>query len=149
MSESSKVKTPKKGQSNEISFWYLIAGILMVVLVFSTAAVIISVSFAYGELKNQLKNYVTKDDFDSSLDSYTKKDDFDNSCDTWADGSDKVVKYADNVQFQAFGTEQSGFLINQQNGNAQFVDCEQGPIEPGDTLNFKVFKNTTGCSLST
>ena len=141
MSEISKVKAPKKGQSTDISFWYLIAGIVMIALVFSIAAVIIAVSFTNGQLKSQLKNYATKDD----LDDYTKNDNFDSSCDTWADGSDKVVKYTDSVQLQSFGTTgQTGFLCNQQSGNAQFVDCSAIP-EPNDTVNFKIFKDTTGC----
>ena len=94
--------------------------------------------------KDMLNNYAKKDD----LDQYTKNDDFDGNCDRWADGSDKVVKYADSVQLQSVGTEgQTGFLTNQQSGNAQFMDCGPG-VEPGDTMNFKVFKNTTGCSFN-
>jgi hypothetical protein len=140
MSENSNVKAPKKGQFTEISFWYLITGIVMIALVFSIVAVIVAVSFTNGLLKSQLKNYATKDD----LDNYTKNDNFDSSCDAWAEDSDKVVKYTDSVQLQSIGTGQTGFLCNQQSGNAQFVNC--GDLETNNTVNFQIFKDTTGCS---
>tara|TARA_X000000950_G_scaffold284660_1_gene388299 strand:- start:2823 stop:3281 length:459 start_codon:yes stop_codon:yes gene_type:complete len=139
----SNVKAPKKGQSIEISFWYLMTGIVMIASVFSVVAVIIAVSFTNG----QLKNYATKDDLNAyakkdDLNAYTKNDNFDSSCDAWA--KDKVVQYADSVQLQSTGTEQTGFLCNLQDGNAQFVNC--GDIQDAnDTINFTIFKETKGC----
>ena len=143
MSESSKVKAkaPKKEQSKDISIWWILIVLVIIALVFSIVAVVIALHYT----NVQLEDYAKKD----MLNNYAKKDDFDGNCDRWADGSDKVVKYADSVQLQSSIStgKQTGFLTNQQSGNAQFMDCGPG-VEPGDTMNFKVFKNTTGCSFN-
>lgn len=139
MSESSNVKTLKKGQSTDISIWWIIIALVITSLVFSIGAVIIAFYFT----NVQLKDYATKND----LDSYVKGADFYHQSDAWANESDIVVKYGDSVQFQSTGTAQTGFLTNQQSGNAQFMDCNTLPAEEdGDTMNFLVYKKESGCS---
>ena len=150
MSESSKVKAkaPKKEQSKDISIWWIIIALVITSLVFSIGAVIIAFYFT----NVQLKDYAQKDMFDNyatknDVDSYVKGADFNDQCDAWANNSN-IAKYGDSVQLQSTGTDQTGFLTNQQSGNAQFVDCNMSPPEQGDTLNFMLYKEQSGCSYS-
>ena len=140
MFESSKVKAkaPKKEQSKDISIWWIIIALVITSLVFSIGAVIIAFYFT----NVQLKDYAKKDD----LDQYTKNDDFDGNCDRWLAQSDKVVQYSQSLQIQSKGNNTSGFVTNagDDGGYAMINHC--GKEAPGQTLNFKLFKDTTGCS---
>lgn len=153
MFESSKVKAkaPKNEQSKQISIWWILIVLVIIALVFSIVAVVIALYYTNVQLKDyaqkdMFNNYATKND----LDSYVKSADFNDQCDAWAKDSDKVAKYGDSVQLQSTGTAgQTGFLTNLQSGNAQFTDCKAlPPSEDGDTLNFLLYKDLSGCSYS-
>ena len=145
--ENSNMKAPKKENSKNISIWWIILALVIIALVFSIVAVVIALHYTNVQLedyaqKDMFNNYAKKDD----LDQYTKNDEFDGNCDKWLAQSDKVVQYSQSLQIQSKGNNTSGFVTNagDDGGYAMINKC--GKEAPGQTLNFKLFKDTTGCS---
>ena len=56
----------------------------------------------------------------------------------------KCVYYNDDIQLQSTGTDQDGFLTNDEDGSAMFKRCHDEV--QGETLSFKVYRNLKGCA---